>query len=296
MPMVESDSTHHRPLKAYNPLDHLRLLGWLLFKPGRLSAYKSSFGDDNVKKVGAWTFSTLCWLPLMMIATGVASGVLTITPSYSSSAPTPVGQLLALGISAFILLSWLLTGWLGMSSGKKYNVIQGAGLLSVMLMGGFCIIGGFAFLISFEITPIIIRGVVNITRGMSLVTLLCVMSLLAFGIPISFATALPHYSGGEEGILFSWMFRVFLWIGAAASCFMDFVLEQTLSALVALLVFSFPLLVTPTLRFLGQKQLSSGVLFTMNALVVASLIASYAMLAWLSYFDGWETIYYMAWS
>jgi hypothetical protein len=294
--MVETDSPHPRPLKAYNPLDHLRLLGWLLFKPDHLREHKSTFGDYSLQKVGAWTFSTLFWLPHLIIAAGVALGVLTIHPTYSSSSPTPQAQLWALVISALILLSWLLTGRLGMmSSGKKYNVVQGVGVLFVMLIGGFCT-GGFAFLISFEITPIIIRGVINIFRGMGLVTLLCVMSLLAFGIPVSFATALPHYSGREEGILMSWVLRSFLWIGAAASCFMDFVLELTLSALVPLLVFSLPILVIPALGFLGQKRLSPGVLFRMNVLVVTSLIASYAMLAWLSYFDGWETINRLSWT
>jgi hypothetical protein len=140
MPMVKSDSVHLRPLKAYNLLDHLRLLGWLLFEPDRLSAYKSTFGDDNVKKVRAWTFSTLFWLPHLMIATGVALGLLTVFSFQPSSANSPEVQTHALVLSGSILLSWLLTGWMGTSGGKKYNTLQSTGLLIFMVTACLCIV------------------------------------------------------------------------------------------------------------------------------------------------------------
>jgi hypothetical protein len=300
--MVETDSPHPRPLKAYNPLDHLRLLGWLLFKPDRLSAYKFSFGDHSVQKVGAWTFSTMCWLPLLMIATGVASGLLTVFSVQPSSASSPEVQIHALVLSGSILLSWLLTEWLGTSSGKKYNIFQSAGLLILMVTACLCIVD-LAFWISFFIGGEIIY---NVTEGIGLAALLSHMSLLAFMTCVSFASALPEYLGGQEGKAMSWVLRFFLWLGAAMSTLIVLGLVNwyfpiidvvgTLLALVPLLLFTLPLLVTPALNYVRQKGLPHSVILVMNTLLVVVLAASYAMLAWLSYFDGWETINRLSWT
>jgi hypothetical protein len=296
--MIESDLTHYKRLNVYNPLDHLRLLEWLLFKPARLREYKSSFGDRSVERVGAWTFSTLFWLPHLMITAAFALGVLTIDPIYSSSTPSPESQ--ALIISGCMLLAWLMTGWVGAHRGREYNIFQSTVLLILMLIACFCT--GFpAFWINWSIT---FKTIFGVTEDMGLVTLLRLMSLLAFVIPVSFASALVHYLGSREGILMSWVLRVILWVGAAASSFLILLLivgwsspplaaahiAAMLVTLALLLLFALPLLITPVLRFLGQKRLPRSVLLLTNFLLIIILVASYAMLAWVSFLGGWETI------
>ena len=54
--------TTQRRLSPWNPLDHLRLLWWVLVTPQRLKAYRGAFGEKDERRVGRWLVSTLIWL------------------------------------------------------------------------------------------------------------------------------------------------------------------------------------------------------------------------------------------
>lgn len=62
-----SEQSGPRRLRAWNPLDHLRLLWWLLFTPGRLAAYWATYGESAERDVGKWILSTFVWLPLLAV-------------------------------------------------------------------------------------------------------------------------------------------------------------------------------------------------------------------------------------
>jgi len=47
-----------RRLQTWNPLDHLRLLWWMLFAPGRLAAYWAAYGENAETKLWVWWAST----------------------------------------------------------------------------------------------------------------------------------------------------------------------------------------------------------------------------------------------
>jgi len=59
-----SEQPGMRRLRAWNPLDHLRLLWWVLFAPGRLVAYWAAYGENAESKLWAWWVSTFMWFPL----------------------------------------------------------------------------------------------------------------------------------------------------------------------------------------------------------------------------------------
>ena len=53
-------------LHPWNPVDHLRLLGWLFFAPDRLKAFKEDWGEETIQQIGKWPASILTWLPLLI--------------------------------------------------------------------------------------------------------------------------------------------------------------------------------------------------------------------------------------
>ncbi len=100
-----SDTPSHQ-LSPWNPLDHLRLLWWMLTAPQQLQAYRDIFGEQDERRVGRWLTSTLIWLPLAVPTLALALG---LWPRASNALPSTfyVSGLVGLG------LAWMFTGWLG---------------------------------------------------------------------------------------------------------------------------------------------------------------------------------------
>ncbi|HET91756.1 MAG TPA: hypothetical protein ENN99_13615 [Chloroflexi bacterium] len=99
-------NTSPRRLSSRNPLDHLRLLWWMLAAPQQLQAYRDAFEEQDERHVGRWLTSTLIWLPLAIPTLALALEIWPHTPRTLS--PTfYVGSLVGLG------LAWMFTGWLG---------------------------------------------------------------------------------------------------------------------------------------------------------------------------------------
>jgi len=97
-------------ISIVNPLDHLRLLWWILVMPQQLKNYRAIYGEQDQKRVGKWLVSTLIWLPLLIPTLGLG---LELLPSRALSADA------YLLISVGLAVSWLLTGLLG---GIDYDV------------------------------------------------------------------------------------------------------------------------------------------------------------------------------
>lgn len=98
-PAKESLPAAPRQLTAWNPLDYLRLLWWMLIMPKKLKAHRDAYGEKAERPVGNWLASTLIWLPLGMPALAVALGLLPLKPDYVWLANRSWGVVVALGIA-----------------------------------------------------------------------------------------------------------------------------------------------------------------------------------------------------
>ena len=70
-------------LSALNPIDHFRLLWWILVMPQKLIDYKKEWEIENI---GKWLVSTLAWLPLLIPSLALGLEFLPMPNSYD--APT----------------------------------------------------------------------------------------------------------------------------------------------------------------------------------------------------------------
>jgi hypothetical protein len=108
--MAQGDHPSQRPqlrrLSPKDPLDHLRLLWWVLVTPQQLKAYRDTFGAKDERRVGKWLASTLIWLPLGIPTLALGTGIL---PHSADAFPTGF----YLGCLLGLILAWTLTGWLG---------------------------------------------------------------------------------------------------------------------------------------------------------------------------------------
>jgi len=97
--------TSPQQLSPWNPLDHLRLLWWVLVTPRWLKAYRETFGEKAERGVGKWLVSTLIWVPLSIPVLAMGLGILPNTEGdYSLSA-----YLLTIAVFVF---GWVLTSLL----------------------------------------------------------------------------------------------------------------------------------------------------------------------------------------
>ena len=100
--MTQNTDTPRR-LSPWNPLDHLRLLWWMLVMPQQLVDYREVYGVEDEIRVRGWLINTLAWLPLFLLA--LARGLKTL-PQESMLPST------YLWVSAGLVPIWILTGWL----------------------------------------------------------------------------------------------------------------------------------------------------------------------------------------
>jgi hypothetical protein len=104
-------SPNLRFLSPWNPLDHLRLLWWVLVTPQRLVAYREVFGKNAERSVGEWLVNTLAWLPLFIPLLALGLGTL---PRIEESSTT------YLGASVGLVVAWVLTGRGSSLKGKMF--------------------------------------------------------------------------------------------------------------------------------------------------------------------------------
>ena len=120
-----------RQLSVFNPLDHLRLLWWILVMPEYLKDYQEVFGEWEPERVGSWLASTLVLLPLWMPTLALG---LELLPTTAGAWSSDVYFWLSLALGG----GWLLTGWFG----TVYE--DWAGVAVVVAVGVAVVAGGVA--------------------------------------------------------------------------------------------------------------------------------------------------------
>jgi hypothetical protein len=112
-----------RRLSPWNPLDHLRLLWWVLVTPQQLVAYREAFGENAERSVSRWLVSTLTLLPPFIPILAIEFGTL---PFLVHSSSVNLRWL-----SCGVALVWALTGWLGR---KGISIINQGGIVLVLAL------------------------------------------------------------------------------------------------------------------------------------------------------------------
>ncbi|MDY7078609.1 MAG: hypothetical protein SXV54_16970 [Chloroflexota bacterium] len=102
-----------RRLSPWNPLDHCRLLWWVLVTPQRLVAYREAYGENADYTVGKWLATTLFFLPYVLPA--LAWALETLPQEHGASLP------FYLGMTIGLVLLWALTGCLKTSYNASLN-------------------------------------------------------------------------------------------------------------------------------------------------------------------------------
>ncbi len=92
-----------RQLSPWNPLDHLRLLWWILVAPQRLVMYREAYGEDDEYRVGKWLISVLAWLPLFVLIVALEIGTI---PCVITDLPITY-----CGLGASMALTWALVNY-----------------------------------------------------------------------------------------------------------------------------------------------------------------------------------------
>jgi len=136
-----------RQLSALNPLDHLRLLWWVLVMPQHLIDYRKQFGKNYDWRIDKWLVSTLIFLPFLI--PNLAMGLEWMPTSSDKS------ELTFLRHSAVLVLCWLLAGWLGnLNSGWLGN------LAGIKNWAEFWLDSGFGYSIAVIMTSLTVVSIV----------------------------------------------------------------------------------------------------------------------------------------
>jgi hypothetical protein len=126
------------PLAPWNPLDHMRLLWWVLVNPWRLSNYRDVFDGPewryyskrSERRIGTWLSSTLAWLPILVVTLGYGLN----NSGTTSFLEVMAWRAISLGLAA----AWLLTGLLGRDRLGTDDLISVVSfLLATIATGGF---------------------------------------------------------------------------------------------------------------------------------------------------------------
>jgi len=167
-------------LSPFNPFDHLRLLWWVLVMPQQLQAYRQVFSDADEKRVGKWLVSTLTWWPLLIPTLASGLGLL----PHSGKVPLEV----YLGLSALLVVCWLLTGGVKITKGASVAI-------GVAISVAFGVAIGVAFVVANVVGNVVAFGVAFVVAG---IVALIVADTVADG--VESGVALVVMSGVVGGV------------------------------------------------------------------------------------------------
>jgi hypothetical protein len=239
-------------LSPWNPLDHLRLLWWILIKPQRLKAYRKIFGKNDEKRVGKWLLSTLTWFPLLVLTLALG---LEFLPPFEKASPLDT----YLWDSALLVGCWLLTGWLG--DIDEYWVAIVAFVVAGVVAGvvAFDVAGVMAVGVPFGVTGVVAFDVAFIVAFF-------VVGNVAFGVTFGV-------------VVFVGLFMFFVMFSGAFSAMFG------LGFLVGVGV---ALLVVAGAAEAVEKSLETGTPSFLAHLTFLLLLAAHLFLIWFSFLDGWR--------
>jgi len=274
--------THPTALRSWNPLDHLRLLGWVFFAPHRLAAYRRAHGEHATKGIGTLLASILLWLPLAVPILALGIGAL---PGGGKLVPVWI-------IAAGMLVGWALTNWLGT---LEYPDITGwREEFGPVFEGAFLIVFGLAFGVAFGlafITGLDLMDIVVVEQVLGKAGLIAVVASFGVSFGVAYIVADRVAFGGA-----------FIFAPLLAMCVTGFVAFGVgfVGAFVAIFLITFGIAFTASFAFT----------FALTALVVnrlerwpdsplarglrigglVGLALAHAALVWICLLGGWRVL------
>ena len=266
-------------LSPRNPLDYLRLLGWICLTPDRVVAYRERFGPASIERVGTWLASTLIWLPVLIPTLARGLGLL----------PTPhQGRYWVL--NGGLVLGWMATGALGTRWDSKTIGIW-AGIVLGFLSGAFFMV---------ELSPAI-----ALAGGAAAVVALVVAFVVAW-----VAVADVERSAGERaewiqpttverlewvlvtsmaaGVAFGVAFSALLVVGATVG---GGEIGGLLLMIAGVIAFALLFMVARGRVAKAVKEsLRTGQPTWLGRGALAALVLSYAVLVWVFFLGGWRAL------
>lgn len=266
-----------RTLSPLNPLDYVRLLSWYLLSPAKLRPYALAGRMERVMPVAMWLAASMLWLPLGIPALGLVIGTLPAAESALALAPVLLG----------VLLAWALSGWM-----MLHNAAPVALLLSSALG---------VMLVTF------VMGSAGVLAGVLIGMLFLIVAGIAGGIAGVEATkaAANLAVGSAYVIVVAAVLRTFIWIAPVVTDYVrGFILGDVggpvligLAVLMAGLMAAglssvIPYIGSYIVSFIVEAIVESGVesggTQILGMLVLGMLATAYLLIAWISFFGGWQ--------
>ncbi|MCP4539888.1 MAG: hypothetical protein GY832_22340 [Chloroflexi bacterium] len=268
LPEHESkDPTKVKQLSVWNPLDHLRLLWWVLVTPQRLLAYRETFGENAERSVGRWLVSTLVYLPIFIVT--LALGLRILPRAEKAFSPT-----LCLWMSVGLTIAWVLTSQSDPESGCLTGV------------GGIVMLAVIDVAVSIAVSLV----VAGVEVGMMGITAL----LVAFSAAVSSARILAFDARfgvvnllGTSGVALALSLGFmggFGLMGMGGGDVSEFIVVLmvflTMSSVVSIVAGVIEKTVEKSLKTARPSRLAQGAL--------GAILLVHAFLVWFSFFGGWR--------
>lgn len=260
----------HR-LSPGDPLDHLRLLWWMLITPHRLKVYRDRFGEEDERRMGRWLASTLIWMPLVIPTLALGLGFL---PRGAGAFPTGfyLGGLFGLA------LAWTLTGWLGNIDLAESEVsIASLGTTGVAMLG-------VVLAVVFGVAVGVPMGVAD---ALAKHTAFAVMVCVCIAEGVAFVVAEVVVRGAGTGVLGSLVGFVALGVASFAGIS---VTEGVTDLVVNLIVVGVTFKVMLGVGEGVEESLRADHPFWMARVILGVLVLVYAFLVWFSFLGGWRVL------
>jgi len=280
-------------LSPWNPLDHLRLLKWLFLEPARLATYWEQAGEDCVRRVGAWTASTLIWLPFLVMVLAVILGTV---PLWKDGPPdlsfSPLAYLLC-GVQWFgpIVLGWALTGWIG-----KRDIVRRRGWRHLgMLFAGLVFAVGACWVCSMANQVVTFASQLSAASLGVMATALFLTLFIARGVAFGVAGREAAYVADSltGGLLFLVLGRLILSVlgfetGQQMPENLGFTTLRGTNPVIILTVTVALLILGLLARSVLERPTQTRGRATLRGALLVALVLSHAALVWLCLLGGWQ--------
>lgn len=269
-------------LQPWNPLDHLRLLWWVFFVPGRLTTYRRKHGQESTRPIGTWLASTLLWIPLLIPILAVGLHTLPV-----GSELVPLWLLIA-----GMVLGWLLTAWMG---SLEYPMAAGwREAFGPVYEGAFIVVFGLAFGVAFGtafLTGLDIMEILLVNQALGQAGLGAMVAAFGIAFGIAYIVADKVAFGGAFIItpLLAMCFTGLVAFGIGfvgnfiAIFLMAFGIVFVISFVVAFVLVS---LIASRIERYPDSALARGV----RIVGLVALASAHAALLWICFFEGWRLL------
>jgi hypothetical protein len=196
------DSGTPHPLSPWNPLDHLRLLWWVLVTPQQLRAYRKAYGEDAERTMTIWLFSMLVLLPFLILMLLSAN----------------VSTVIRYSLVAIILLGalWLIAIFVGLKKTLGAALAWGFAMAAWVLVALVVFVTGYStvFDVMNGIMGYLVRSIVFILIAY-LISRYCAV-VIDKSIDRSVKTGSPSWLVRSICVGMLLMYTIIVWLGAIA--------------------------------------------------------------------------------